>query len=694
VRPTQAGGEGRVALVIGNAGYEADIGRLKNPANDAADVAAALRALGFDLIGGRAHLDVNLRQMDDLVRSFGREIRRGGVGVFYYSGHGIQVNRFNYLLPLGARVEKEQDVPFEAFNVDRVLAEMEAAENKLNILILDACRNNPLTRSFRSGARGLSRPESVPTGTYVAFAARDGQVASDNAEGRNGLYTQELLRNIGRPGLRLEDIFIDTRREVRRLSKNAQVPVEYGSIDAPFFFTEEGAAAPPATTSPLPAYRRWLDSLSGADNRALLRELDAELARNPANALALRVRSSAFYLDGDAERGRRDVEAAVRLLASPRTAEEYEARCYANWRLAKADEAVGDCGRAVELDPRFKWAYMYRGNSYRLKQENDRALADYDKVVELDPRNAFTYNNRGLLYFEKKEYDRAIADYNKAVESDPRYRQALYNRGIAYAEKKEHDRAIADFTRVVGLDPNDILAYNRRGNAYREKKNYDRALADYDKAIEIDPKLGYLYYNRGLAYADKREHDRAIADFTKAIELNEKDAPVYYNRGVAYSERKDYDRAIADYSKAIELDPQHKWAYSDRGVAYSEKKDYDRAIADYDRAIGLDPNYVLAYNRRGNAYREKKNYDRALADYNKAVGLDPSFALTYNNRGAVYADRQDYDRAIADYTRAIDLNPQFALPYRNRALAYDAKGDTARAAADRQKAADLEKPQP
>jgi hypothetical protein len=245
-------GERRVALVIGNSKYAPELGKLKNPVNDATDVATALRTLGFEIIGGKAQLDVDLRQMDELVRAFGHEIDGGGVGVFYFSGHGIQVNHVNYLLPLGARIEKEQDVPFEAYNVERILGEMETAENRLNILILDACRNNPLARSFRSGGKGLARPESVPLGTYVAFAARDGQVASDNAEGRNGLFTQELLKNIVRPGLRLEDIFINTRREVRQLSQNSQVPIEYGSIDAPFYFIElnKGIESGALTASP------------------------------------------------------------------------------------------------------------------------------------------------------------------------------------------------------------------------------------------------------------------------------------------------------------------------------------------------------------------------------------------------------------------------------------------------------------
>jgi hypothetical protein len=118
---TNHNGERRVALVIGNSKYAPELGKLKNPVNDATDVATTLRALGFEIIGGKAQLDVDLRQMDELVRAFGHKISGGGVGVFYFSGHGIQVNRVNYLLPLGARIEKERDVPFEAYNVERIL---------------------------------------------------------------------------------------------------------------------------------------------------------------------------------------------------------------------------------------------------------------------------------------------------------------------------------------------------------------------------------------------------------------------------------------------------------------------------------------------------------------------------------------------------------------------------------------------
>lgn len=229
----------KVALVIGNADYSNDIGKLKNPVNDATDIAEALQRLGFNLVGGKAHLNLNKRQMLERIREFGSQIQKGGVGVFYYAGHGIQVDKHNYLIPITDLLQYQEDAEYEAVDVDAVLKEMESAENAVNILILDACRNNNLPKRPNKRAtaeKGLGEPQRKPSGVYIAFAARDGQTASENPTGRNGLYTQELLKNIETPNLRLEDIFINTRREVKRLSNRMQEPIEFGSLDDIFYF--------------------------------------------------------------------------------------------------------------------------------------------------------------------------------------------------------------------------------------------------------------------------------------------------------------------------------------------------------------------------------------------------------------------------------------------------------------------------
>jgi hypothetical protein len=248
--------EQKVALVIGNADYDTSVGKLKNPANDATDMATALTRLGFKLVNGKANLNVNRRQMVDLIRDFGSQISSGGVGVFYFAGHGVQIDKHNYLIPITDSLRFQEDAEFEAVDVDQILRQMEYAENALNILILDACRNNELPKKSRDARNGLGEPQRKPSGIYIAFAARDGQTASENPNGRNGLYTQELLKNLEEPDLRIEDIFITTRREVKRLSRlsgQVQEPIEYGSLDYIFYFKHGETAGAQPPLSPLPS---------------------------------------------------------------------------------------------------------------------------------------------------------------------------------------------------------------------------------------------------------------------------------------------------------------------------------------------------------------------------------------------------------------------------------------------------------
>jgi len=182
-------GERRVALVIGNAAYPTS--SLKNPVNDARAMAQALRELGFEVL---ARENVSQKDMRRAVIEFGDRLRNGGVGLFYYAGHGLQVAGRNYMVPVDATIKSESEVEVESVDVASVLARMETARNRLNIVVLDACRDNPFGRSFRSAARGLAAIDA-PSGTLIAYATAPGKLARDG-EGANGLYTAELLRAI------------------------------------------------------------------------------------------------------------------------------------------------------------------------------------------------------------------------------------------------------------------------------------------------------------------------------------------------------------------------------------------------------------------------------------------------------------------------------------------------------------------
>jgi len=224
--PAFSAQERRIALVIGNGAYQS--APLRNPVNDAADIADALKRLGFSV---SLKTEANQRNMKQAIRAFGKQLRKGGVGLFYFAGHGIQVKGRNYLIPIGAEIETEPDVEYEAVDAGRVLAQMEDAGNSLNIIILDACRDNPFARSFRTGNRGLAKMDA-PTGSLLAYATAPGSVASDGP-GRNGLYTSALLKHMMTPGLTIEKLSKKELVIFKELLMANSIQVETGSGGIP-----------------------------------------------------------------------------------------------------------------------------------------------------------------------------------------------------------------------------------------------------------------------------------------------------------------------------------------------------------------------------------------------------------------------------------------------------------------------------
>jgi hypothetical protein len=219
----------RVALVIGNAAYQN--APLKNPVNDARDMASTLRSLGFEVI---LRENASLRQMEDAVDELWRRLKPGGAGLFFFAGHGLQVAGRNYLVPVDARLQAEQDVKYRCMDAGLVLGRMENAGNGLNIVILDACRNNPYARSFRSATEGLAKMDA-PKGSLVAYATAPDSVAADGT-GKNGIYTGQLLKNLRMPGLGIEELLKQVRIGVLRETGEKQVPWESSSLTGHFVF--------------------------------------------------------------------------------------------------------------------------------------------------------------------------------------------------------------------------------------------------------------------------------------------------------------------------------------------------------------------------------------------------------------------------------------------------------------------------
>jgi hypothetical protein len=273
-----ATGAKRVALVIGNGSYQHPdiLPKLGNPTHDAEDIAKALRGFGFEVIERK---DQSLEGMNSAIAEFSRKIGNSEAALFYFAGHGLQVKGQNYLIPVDANIETEARVQYVSVNVNQILDEMDSAKSRVNIVMLDACRNNPISGKFRSGAtRGLAAPSSQPKGTVIVYATDPGNVAADG-DGRNGLFTAGLLTAFKGGDLSLHGVLLRASAEVERGSDQKQTPYINGpaTLQQSFQFaagTQVASLTPQITGSRTPAQiedELW-DAIKDGDKASVFEE--------------------------------------------------------------------------------------------------------------------------------------------------------------------------------------------------------------------------------------------------------------------------------------------------------------------------------------------------------------------------------------------------------------------------------------
>jgi uncharacterized caspase-like protein/regulator of sirC expression with transglutaminase-like and TPR domain len=496
--------EKRTALVIGNSNYQ-ETGQLPNPVNDATDMAQVLRELGFDVILLK---DANLSQMGEALDEFHAKLLEGGVGVFYYAGHGMQLDSENYLIPIDAKLERKQDTPYEAQALGKILGAMEDAANNVNIIIIDACRNKPFNRGWQrsSQAEGLAPVQAV-RGSYIAYATAPGDVA-DDGKGRNGTFTAQILKHIKTPNLSVEEMFKRVRQGVLEDTNNQQIPWDSSSLVGEFSFNQTSTSVATSTLAP--------ESTTSTST-------PASESTTPTSTPAS--------------------ESAEKLVQQGLD------------RVEQGDNqgAIDNFTEGIALNPDDAEAYNNRGEAYRNLRQYQEAIADLDRAISLNPDFAAAYNNRANAYLSLQQYQSAIADFNQVISLNPDYANAYNNRGVAYLNLQQYQEAIADFNKAIALNPDFAAAYNSRGNTYYYLQQYQEAIADFNKAIALNPNYAQAYYNRANAYLNLKQYQKVLADYNKAIELNPNYAEAYYNRGATYSELKKYPEAIADLEKATQL---------------------------------------------------------------------------------------------------------------------------------------------
>jgi tetratricopeptide (TPR) repeat protein len=509
---------GLVALAIGNANY----GRspLKNPVNDARAMSAALKDLGFAV---ELTTDADYHKLGASIDRFVSRLRRGDVAVFYYAGHGMQIEGENYLVPTDFDAQDEAAAKYAAYPADRLLEGMERSGAKLNIIILDACRNNPY-RGARAMGGGLA-PMGSGTGTFVAFATSPGKTASDNSRSANGLFTTYLLDSLQQPGLTLDDVFNRTREQVYASSNQAQTPWTQSNVIGRFYFRPDKAVAASALQRPQATAPRVMN-ISYRDGVR-----DARFGE-PANAV-----------DAFTQTIRQD----------PDNMEAYYERAMTYATLGQFQHAIEDFGKVILRNPNDTNALIGRGASYINVGDYDRAVADLDRVLQKERQNDVAFFDRGLANAGLARHRQAIDDYGQVIRRRPKWPTTWYNRGIVYAASGDFRAAISDYTEAIRLRPDYSVAYANRGVTHAELSELPQALADLDQAIRLQPGDAAMLNSRGMVRLSMKNTAQALEDFDEAIRLNPLLAVAYSNRAEARQALGDSAGAQTDLTRAREL---------------------------------------------------------------------------------------------------------------------------------------------
>ncbi|HUQ26305.1 MAG TPA: caspase family protein [Burkholderiales bacterium] len=294
----------RHALVIGNSSY--GFGPLKNPANDAKALGAELKGAGFEVTVG---LDLTRKDMLEAIRAYGESLNKTkAIGVFYFAGHGLQLAWRNYLVPTDATIARMDDIQAKCVDVNAVIEGIAKAVNPMNVVILDACRENPFGGDVKLDQKGLSQLDAPP-GTILAYATAPGNLASDG-DGANGLYTEQLLREMKVPEAKIEDVFKRVRLTVRRRSNGQQIPWESTSLEEDFWFIPPkemqklAAAEAERVRKEKEAERVWQERIEKAQRE----EAEAQRAKQEAVARAQREEAERLKREAEAARARQEAE--------------------------------------------------------------------------------------------------------------------------------------------------------------------------------------------------------------------------------------------------------------------------------------------------------------------------------------------------------------------------------------------------
>jgi lipoprotein NlpI len=448
----------RVALVIGNAKYPDAEAPLKEPINDAKDIADELKRDGFDVETGENLTGDAMRRALD--RLYAR-VKPGSVALVFFSGFGVQSARQSYMIPVDAQIWTEPDVRRDGFSLETVLGEINSRGAGVKIALVDASRRNPFERRFRSFSAGLA-PVIAPNGTLVMYSAALSSVVSDTG-GAHSLFVSELLKEIRVPDLMAEETLNRTRVGVTRASRSEQVPWISSSLAEDFSFIpgarpqasikpaappRPDPISPPRNDAPPPVVNippppkievpapvvtapvvkdEGTTTVANLADDPTIKSLTSKLVDNPDDASALYRRGQVYASKGAYLLAVNDFTESIRI--NPKDVEAYNNRCWARTVIGDLQSALKDCNEALRLRPNF--------------------------VDALD--------SRGLVNLKSGQIKNAIADFDAALKINPRLTSSLYGRGLAKQRNGSISEGELDISNAKAMDPNIVKEFASYG---------------------------------------------------------------------------------------------------------------------------------------------------------------------------------------------------------------------------------------
>ena len=484
----------RFALVIGNAKYPDSDTALKDPINDARELAKELQRNGFDVDIGENLTKEAMRSA--LERLYGK-IKSGSVAVIFFSGYGIQSNRQSYMIPVDAQIWAEADVRRDGFSVDAMLNEMNIKGANVKIAILNASRRNPYERRFRPVAAGLA-PVIAPRDTMIIYSATPGTVVRDGSAD-NSLFVTEMIKGMRAPKLTGEEVFTQTRLSVTRASRSEQTPWFSSSLAEEFYFNQEASRdsklTNAKTTIPEVKTQSRQDPAAASEEdvrrdyqRAgqigTRRAWEDFLNKHPTGHYAILAEDQLARLDSPR--------------VSPKTPEPAPVKLAPTEKLPIDNEAIRELDRRIETNPKDVTAHYKRGILYAKNGEFARAVSDFSEVLSSSPNDADAFNNRCWARTMLDELRTALKDCDEALRIRPRFADALDSRGLVKLKLGQPRDAIADYDTSLRINADQASSLYGRGVAKIRSGNTAGGNSDIAAAQSINPRIAEEFASYGI----------------------------------------------------------------------------------------------------------------------------------------------------------------------------------------------------